>query len=73
MLEHACHHIVVGSLDPQVVIGPLVVVAHSGHHFLKAHCLMIWVPGGVTVDITDNIFHLEDMRRLFQAARGHLI
>ena len=72
LLQHACHYIIVGSLDSQVVIWSLVICGNCGGCFLHSKRLVITIPRSVGLYIIYNLFHLENMSRLFEPTRGWL-
>ena len=72
LLQHACHYIIVGSLDSQVVIWSLVICGNCGGCFLHSKRLVITIPWSVGLYIIYNLFHLENMSRLLEPTRGWL-
>ena len=70
LLQHACHYIVIGSFNPQVVIRSLIFRTNSRCSLLHPKRFVITIPGGVTLNIIYNFFHLEHVSWLLKPTRG---
>ena len=73
LLKHASHDVVICTFDSQIIIWPLTITTYSCHNLLQAHWLLVTIPRWTCRSITDNLLHLEDMRRLLETTSGLMI